>query len=379
MPPVANCPVFGGKLKSYDDSAIRSRRGVIAVVPVDERASPSSPTGSGAPRRRWPHCRSSGISAPAASTRQRSNFAPNIAPRSTGRWPTPSTRGDAGAAFGDARKIVEALYEAPHLAHAPMEPLNAPRIGVPIGSMSGSARKSPDAALQLAAVGGRHRARQCLSSTIASSAAASAGARSTTNCARRSQVSKAVGKPVKLIWTREEDIQHDRYRPQAALRFKAGARAPTACRRRSTSAPRSARSPARSAGAGRPAASSRARSKGLSTCPIARRAEGRLRAEEHPCAGDVLALGRLVAERLRGRELHRRGRARGGQGPLSSFGARCSPDQAGFPRRARQARREGRLGQADAGGFGARASRSTRASARSSARSPRSRSAPMAR
>jgi isoquinoline 1-oxidoreductase beta subunit len=35
-------------------------------------------------------------------------------------------------------------------------------------------------------------------------------------------IAKAVGKPVKLVYTREEDIRHDRYRPQAAIRFKAG-------------------------------------------------------------------------------------------------------------------------------------------------------------
>jgi len=35
-------------------------------------------------------------------------------------------------------------------------------------------------------------------------------------------VSKAVGRPVKLVWTREEDIRHDYYRPQAAVGFKAG-------------------------------------------------------------------------------------------------------------------------------------------------------------
>src|SRR5205823_1821638 len=36
------------------------------------------------------------------------------------------------------------------------------------------------------------------------------------------KVAKIAGKPVKLIWSREEDIRQDRYRPQAAIRFKAG-------------------------------------------------------------------------------------------------------------------------------------------------------------
>ena len=35
-------------------------------------------------------------------------------------------------------------------------------------------------------------------------------------------ISKAIGKPVKLIWSREEDMRHGRYRTQAAIRFKAG-------------------------------------------------------------------------------------------------------------------------------------------------------------
>ena len=61
------------------------------------------------------------------------------------------------------------------------------------------------------------------------------------------QVSKAIGKPVKLVWTREEDIRHDRYRPQAAVRLKALLGRRQHAGRRGTSAPRWARCCARSA------------------------------------------------------------------------------------------------------------------------------------
>ena len=74
------------------------------------------------------------------------------------------------------------------------------------------------------------------------------------------EVSKALGRPIKLIWTREEDIRSDRYRPQAALRMRAAlartARPPASNFRR-----RSARSCARSAGKASRTASSAWRSK----------------------------------------------------------------------------------------------------------------------
>ena len=119
-------------------------------------------------------------------------------------------------------------------------------------------------------------------------------------------VAKAVGKPVKLVWTREEDMRHDRYRPQAAVRFKAGLRR----RRHADGVRRPDRGrldPAlarRKQGRERPRA---AGGRGLRQHPLhdpepARR----LRAQEHACAGDVLALGRLLAERVLRRELHRR-------------------------------------------------------------------------
>ena len=102
-----------------------------------------------------------------------------------------------------------------------MEPLNATvdwredRIDVWIGT------QSADDALKLAAeVGGVDRANVFIHNCYLGGGF---GRRAVNDELRQAvQVSKALRKPVKLVWTREQDIQHDRYRPQAALRFKAG-------------------------------------------------------------------------------------------------------------------------------------------------------------
>jgi isoquinoline 1-oxidoreductase beta subunit len=117
-------------------------------------------------------------------------------------------------------KIIDATYEVPHPAHAPMEPLNATahvqadRVDVWVGTQSqlstlqqaaqASGLKPEQVFIHNAYLGGgfgRRSRNDEMEHAIA--------------------VSKDVGKPVKLTWSREQDIRGDRYRPQAAVRFKA--------------------------------------------------------------------------------------------------------------------------------------------------------------
>ena len=121
---VANCPVFGGKLKSYDFSAISGRRGIIAAVPVTNGVAVVADNFWRAKEALAKRCRSNGTSArPLRPTAPSSP--PNTAPRSTAPLADGGGHGDIAAAFAKPAKVVEAVYEVPYLAHAPMEPLNA--------------------------------------------------------------------------------------------------------------------------------------------------------------------------------------------------------------------------------------------------------------
>ena len=112
------------------------------------------------------------------------------------------------------------MYEVPHLAHAPMEPLNATawvqpnRVDVWMGTQSAlstlqqaaqaSGLKPEQIYVHNAYIGGgfgRRSKNDEMEQAIA--------------------VSREVGRPVKLTWSREQDIRGDRYRPQAAAKFRA--------------------------------------------------------------------------------------------------------------------------------------------------------------
>jgi isoquinoline 1-oxidoreductase beta subunit len=128
--------------------------------------------------------------------------------------------GDVDVAFAKSGKIVEALYEAPHLAHATMEPLNATvrfdadKLEVWLGT------QAPMGSIRQAVAASGLKPEQIV---IHNCFLGGGFGRRTANDEMRQAilVAKQVGKPVKLVWTREEDMTQDRYRPQAAVRLKA--------------------------------------------------------------------------------------------------------------------------------------------------------------
>lgn len=214
---VVTCPVFGGKLKSYDAKAVEGRRGVKAVVPV--------PGGIAVVADRFWRAKDAADAltvtwdeGPAANT-DSAQFAEAYRAALNGKAATARKEGDVTKALADGKKV-EALYEVPLLAHAPMEPLNCTahvqgdKVDVWLGT------QYPEMALQLAAkaAGVRPENVQVHNCFLGGGF----GRRAVNDeLVQAVTVAKAVGKPVKLVWTREEDMRHDRYRPQAAIRFEA--------------------------------------------------------------------------------------------------------------------------------------------------------------
>jgi isoquinoline 1-oxidoreductase beta subunit len=216
---VAACPVFGGKLKSHDAAAIKGRRGIHSVVPLDGAVAVVAD-------RFW-RAKEALLAMPiqwdvgAAGSTDSAQFRRDYRDALEGPAQTARNDGDAAKAIAGAAKRVESVYEVPHLAHAPMEPLNctahvqSDRVDVWIGT------QDAEGALRRAAAAAGVRPEQVFVHTAF--LGGGFGRRSTNDeMLQAIAVSKAVGKPVKLVWTREEDIRHDRYRPQAAVRLKAG-------------------------------------------------------------------------------------------------------------------------------------------------------------
>ncbi len=212
-------PVFEGKLKSVDEAPAKAERGVIAVVKLDNAVVVVAD-------RYWRAKNALAKLKPEWEIGERA--AVNTAALDKmyldlldGPMVEAEKIGDpAPVLAAPGAKLVSATYEAPMLSHSPMEPMNATvhlqpdRLDVWIGSQS-----PPSALRQAAEASGLDPAKVFIHNCFLGGGF---GRRTQhEELVQAVQVAKVVGKPVKLIWSREEDMRQDHYRPQAAVRFSA--------------------------------------------------------------------------------------------------------------------------------------------------------------
>jgi isoquinoline 1-oxidoreductase subunit beta len=213
------CPVFGGTVKSVDERAIAGRRGVTQVVKLKDAVAVIADRHWRAQQAldRLPIEWEVGAAGSTDSVQFRKAYLDALDQKGADA----RHDGNVDAAMATAAKVVEATYDVPIIAHAPMEPLNAiahvqaDRVDVWVGT------QNADQALAFAAQASGMKPENVYIHNTFSGGGFGRRLRPD-EVAQAVAVSKAVGKPVKLIWTREEEIRQGRYRTQAAIRFKAG-------------------------------------------------------------------------------------------------------------------------------------------------------------
>jgi isoquinoline 1-oxidoreductase beta subunit len=220
---IARPPRFGATVKSVDAAAAQQVKGVTHVVTVPSGVAVVA-TGFWAARKGREALRVTWDESRAETRGSDDLFA---AYRTLAGRPGRSARqtGDPAGALLSAKTVLEATYEFPYLAHAPMEPLDAVvQLGADACDVwSGSQLPTVDKLVVARTV-------KRLPSGIrihTMLAGGSFGRRATPNgdvVGEAAAVVRAIGgdKAVKLVWTREDDIQGGRYRPLYVHRLRAG-------------------------------------------------------------------------------------------------------------------------------------------------------------
>ena len=220
---IARPPRFGATVKSVDDTAARRVKGVTHVLRVPTGVAVVA-TGFWAARRGREALR---VTWDESRAERRGSDDLYAAYRALAiRSGTPAKRlGDTAAALRGAAKVLEAVYEFPYLAHAPMEPLDAVvRIGADLTELwAGSQAPTIDQQV-VAKVSGVAPDKVRIHTLLAGG---SFGRRATPDgdiAGEAAAVAKAIGdgRPVKVMWTREDDIRGGRYRPLYVHRLRAG-------------------------------------------------------------------------------------------------------------------------------------------------------------
>lgn len=224
---IEKCPVYGGKVKGYDDSETLKIEGVRHVIKID----PLSPVeriagiavvadntwaamkGRKALKVSWEYGEGAGEGSENISERFRANI------NQKGEIDLRND-GDVDVVFNNSTKVSEAVYEVPFLSHVPMEPMNycadvrenechlwgPTQVPGSVQRLAESITGIPREKIivQMTRVGGGFGRR--LMADYAADAIT---------------ISHALKKPVQVVWSREDDIHHDYFRPAGMYKLKA--------------------------------------------------------------------------------------------------------------------------------------------------------------
>jgi isoquinoline 1-oxidoreductase beta subunit len=215
---VERCPAFGGRVAKLDASKAKAVKGVRHVVEI---ASGVAVVADGY----WPAMQ--GRKALEVSW----DFGPNANLSTSGLEKTfdealaktgavARHQGDADGALASAKKKVEATYRLPYLAHSPLEPLNATAKIDAAGCHVWAPTQAQTFSQQVAAkITGLPLEKIFVHTTLLGGGFGRRG--ETDFVAEAVELAKATKSPVKVVWSREDEIQHGFYRPMMTTRISA--------------------------------------------------------------------------------------------------------------------------------------------------------------
>jgi isoquinoline 1-oxidoreductase subunit beta len=218
---LVHCPVFRGTPKSIDESSIAGMKGVRRVVRMDDAVAVIANSwwrakcAAEALKVTWDDRGNSALSSAA------------IAELVRGGLDSPSAqvghkRGDAAAALGGAVKHLQADYGVPFLAHATMEPQNCTAYVKPGSVEIWAPSQDPATAVATAALAAGVSNDQVTMHRMMLGGGFGRRAPIQEYVRQSVLIAREVEQPVKLVWTREEDVKHDLYRPFSMARLAAG-------------------------------------------------------------------------------------------------------------------------------------------------------------
>ncbi len=220
---ISAAPVFGARVQSFDASKAKSMAGVTDVVDLGDAISVVANGYFQASRAlasidiTWTETGLKSMDSKAIFAQFQNDMAQA---NGKGDTHTDVKKGDVERAYKGAARVIERQYQVPYLAHTCMEPMNALARFADGKCEIWTGTQNP--------LGFKHEVAVALEippenvSITNHFMGGGFGRRSNSDAAvQAAKISKAVGAPVKLIWSREEDVRHDHYRPAVASNFKA--------------------------------------------------------------------------------------------------------------------------------------------------------------